>query len=62
MLKITPELMSALTNQDVVEVETNGDRIYWYTRHGGIARSNMSRELFNNKYEAWKVENKIEEK
>jgi len=55
-IEITPETLSKIFNQDIVEVEINGGRVYWYTRHGGIARSNINRKKLDAKYKEWKKE------
>ncbi len=39
---ITPELLSSVFNKDITEVTIEGDTVYWYTKDGGIARSNIN--------------------
>ncbi len=57
---ISKELLSAIFNIDCTEVESNGNTIYWYTREGGIARSNINVYELANKCKEWalKVKNK----
>ena len=41
---LNTQALSAVLNQDITEYEIIGDTLYFYTRHGGIARGNIKLE------------------
>ncbi len=60
MIKISPKAVSTIFNTDCVEVHVDGNKIYWYTREGGIARSHMNVYEFMHRCKKWALENGYE--